>query len=63
MKIFYIHHAMRKKNTPPSQMDGITNIGKKDAKLVAKIFSDAKKKVENIVAIYTSPFLRCKKNS
>ena len=63
MKIFYIHHAKRKKNTPPSQMDGITNIGKKDTKLVAKIFSDAKKKGENIVAIYTSPFLRCKKTA
>lgn len=63
MKIVYVHHANRKKGNPPSQDDDITKIGKKDAKLVARILLEAKKKGENIKSIYTSSFYRCKKTA
>lgn len=60
MKIFYVHHAMRKSNNPPTQEDGITNIGKQNAKLVSDLFSEFKMNGGNLVAIYTSPYYRCK---
>ncbi len=58
MKIFYIHHAPRDKGNPPTQNDGITELGKKDAELVSLLMEEGKKYV-NIRAIYTSPFKRC----
>ncbi|MBQ8426078.1 MAG: histidine phosphatase family protein [Clostridia bacterium] len=63
MKIIYVHHAMREKGKPPSQLDDITSLGEKDAGLYAEIFNLVKDNGINIKAIYTSPFLRCKKTS
>ena len=63
MKIIYVHHAMRDKGNPPSQLDDITNLGEQDAKINAEIFEFAKQNNLNIKAIYTSPFLRCKKTA
>lgn len=62
MKIFYVHHALRAKGNPPSQDDGLKELGVQDAKIVAKIFEDSKKYL-NIKAIYTSPYFRCKKTA
>lgn len=59
MKIIFCHHAQRKKENPPTQEDGLTKLGIKDAKLTAKIFSN----IPNVKAIYTSPFYRCKKTA
>ena len=58
MKIFYIHHAIRAKANPPTQEDGITRLGRKDAKICAKMFKKLQEKF-NICAIVTSPFYRC----
>lgn len=63
MKIIYCHHALRKLGNPPSQNDDIKKLGKKDAKLVSDILLDAQKHGSNIKAIYTSPYLRCKKTA
>lgn len=63
MKVFYIHHAERKFGTPPSQNDGITDTGKKEANVVAKLFLEAKDNGINIAAIYTSPYFRCKETA
>ena len=62
MKIIYCHHAMRDVKDKPTQNDGLTDIGVKDANLVAEIFKIASKK-ENLKAIYTSPFFRCTETS
>ncbi len=62
MKIFYVHHAARVKNNPPTQDDGIMPIGKKDAKLVAKMFSIISQS-NNIVAIYSAPYFRYKETA
>lgn len=59
MKIIYCHHALRDFGNPPTQEDGITSVGKKDAQIVARLLFDAKNKGMNIVAIYSSPFRRC----
>ncbi|MBE5758225.1 MAG: histidine phosphatase family protein [Clostridiales bacterium] len=60
MKIIYCHHAERNINPKKlrSQNDDITENGIKDAELVAERLSSQK-----ITAIYTSPFLRCKKTA
>ena len=58
MKIFYVHHALREKGTPPTQEDNITELGRKDAEINAEIFNEGSKKI-NIKAIYSSPFIRC----
>lgn len=63
MKIFYVHHALRAKGNPPSQNDGIQEVGKQDAEIVAKIFLDAKEGGKNIKAIYTSPYFRCRETA
>ena len=63
MKIIYVHHAQRKIGNPPGENDDITKLGKKDAKLVAKLLKGAKAKHINIKSIYCSPFLRCKKTA
>jgi len=59
MKIIYVHHAMRDKGCPPSQQDGITNLGRQDAKIVSEILLDAKNRGMNIKGIYSSEFYRC----
>ena len=43
MKIFYIHHALRDIGNPPTQEDGLKELGIKDANIVADIFEDGKK--------------------
>ena len=62
MKIFYIHHANREINGKPTQNDNITKLGEEDAKNMSKTLEKMKEKF-NIKAIYTSPFLRCKKTA
>lgn len=59
MKIFYVHHMLRATSKSPSQNDGVEKLGKKDAKLTAKLFLYAKNKGVNIKAIYTSTYFRC----
>ena len=61
MELIFVHHAMRKFGNPRSQEDDITELGEKDAKVVAELFAVANKK--NIKAIYTSPFKRCLKTA
>lgn len=58
MKVIYLHHANRDRSNPPTQQDGITEVGRKDAELTAQIIGSMKQKY-NIVAIYTSTFYRC----
>ena len=62
MKIFYVHHANREIKGKPTQEDSITEIGEKDAKIMANTFAQLRDKFD-IKAIYTSPFLRCKKTA
>ena len=62
MKIFYVHHALRDMGNPPSQEDDILPLGEEDANIVAESLNDLSKKL-NFKAIYTSPYLRCKKTS
>lgn len=63
MELIFVHHAMRKFGNPPSQNDGITRLGRKDAKMVGKILLLRQEKKHNIKAIYTSPFYRCDKTA
>lgn len=62
MKIIYVHHANRALGNPPSQNDDLTDVGVRDAELVAELFKNALGKT-NFKAIYTSPYLRCKKTA
>ena len=62
MNIIFVHHANRKRCNPTTQQDGITSLGKKDAKITAKILKLASKEVQ-ITAIYTSTFTRCTKTA
>ena len=62
MKIFYVHHALRDIGNPPTQDDGLKELGIKDANIVADIFEDGKRYM-NVKAIYTSPFYRCKETA
>lgn len=62
MHIVYVHHANRKKSKTPSQNDDITELGVKDCELVAELLKESNPK-RNFKAIYTSPFLRCKKTA
>lgn len=62
MKIFYVHHANRKVKGKPTQSDSITSLGVQDAKNMAKVFAHIKNR-RNIVAIYSSTFLRCQKTA
>ena len=60
MKIIYMHHAERDKNSNVESgnsertMDDITEMGKKQAELLAQ-----RLKNEKITAIISSPYLRC----
>ena len=62
MKIFYVHHALRNMGNPPSQEDGLKEVGVEDAEIVSKIFEEGKKHFD-IKAIYTSSFFRCKETA
>ena len=62
MKILYIHHGNRKLGNPPTQNDDLTEIGYKDCELVAELLNNKRVK-DNIKAIYTSNFFRCKKTA
>ena len=62
IKIFYMHHALRNIGNPPTQEDGLKELGVKDANIVADIFEDGKRYM-NVKAIYTSPFYRCKETA
>ena len=60
MKIIYMHHAERNigdNHYDPvlRQLEDITEVGIKDAELISKRFEK-----QNITAIVTSPYLRCK---
>ncbi len=63
MRIMYIHHANRKKGNPPTQEDGITSVGKRDAVLVSKMIGEYGSNGAKFRAIYTSPFKRCLKTA
>ena len=62
MKILYVHHGNRKLGNPPTQNDDLTEIGYKDCELVAELLNNKRVK-DNIKAIYTSDFFRCKKTA
>lgn len=62
MKIYYVHHALRDMGNPPTQEDGLKELGIEDAKITSKIFEESTKYL-NIKAIYTSNFLRCKETA
>ena len=60
MKIVYVHHGNRQIGNPPNQDDDLSPIGYRDCELTAELLALAK---EQIKAIYTSPFFRCKKTA
>lgn len=62
MKIIYVHHGNRNKSNPPTQQDGLTKLGVKDAKILAKLLKQANKN-GIIKAIYTSTYFRCVKTA
>ena len=53
-----MHHAYRDRGNPPTQEDGITELGRKDAEIVADLFKDFNENYP-IKAIYSSSFYRC----
>jgi len=58
MKIFYVHHALRDKGNPPTQQDGLKELGRIDADLVGKLFNEINNE-RKIIAIYSSTYYRC----
>ena len=62
MKIIYVNHAQRDKGNSSTQEDGITELGIKDAEIVAEILCKLNEK-QKITAIYSSPFFRCMETS
>ena len=62
MKIIYVHHANRKVDKQKKLCDDISLIGKKDAKLLSKLFNIVPNK-EKIKAIYAAPSVRCTKTA
>ena len=60
MKILYVHHAERdhKNKNVDRQLQNITENGITESNLLAE-----KLKHLNVTAIYTSPYLRCKKTA
>lgn len=60
MKIIYCHHAQR--SWTGSQSDGLTDLGQRDAELVAELLKNVQEK-EKITAIYSSNFYRCMKTA
>ena len=59
MNIIYCHHAEREVKGSWTQEDGLTKLGKKDAKIAGKMIA----KHQNVKAIYTSPYFRCKETA
>ena len=61
MKIVYMHHAERERNahaawgTPERTFDEITDLGRRQAELLAERLRN-----EKITAIITSPYTRCR---
>ncbi len=62
MFLFYIHHGSREVKGGMNQSNDLTKLGVADVKITAKIFDKLKSKY-NIKAIFTSPYLRCKKTA
>lgn len=60
MKIIYVHHGERNFGNPPTQDDGLTELGYKDCELVAELLKPIKNKIK---AIYSSKFFRCAKTA
>ena len=59
MKIIYCHHAERDTKGRLTQDDGLTKLGKKDAKNTGKILA----KHQKVKEIYTSTHFRCKETA
>lgn len=63
MDIIFIHHANRDiKDNSPTQADDITGLGYRDCMLTAELLNDDRVKGK-LKAVYTSPFLRCRKTA
>lgn len=62
MNLVFVHHANRKRGNPSTQQDGITSLGKRDAKLTAEVLKLASKELR-FTTIYTSTFTRCTKTA
>lgn len=63
MRIVYVHHALRDMGNPPSQDDDLKELGRQDARIVAKILEECKNNGWKISSIYSSPFYRCMETS
>ena len=63
MKIVYVHHALRDMGNPPSQNDDLKELGRQDARIVAKILEECKNNGWKVKSIYSSPFYRCMETS
>lgn len=62
MKVIYVHHANRQKGNPPSQNDGISEVGLKDLEVTRELLNMGNKQ-NKISTIYTSQFFRCTKTA
>lgn len=62
MRVIYIHHANRQKGNPPTQDDGISEVGVKDLEVTKELLNMANEK-HQISTIYTSQFFRCTKTT
>ena len=60
MRVIYCHHAMREFGNPPGPSDDITQLGEQDANLTGQILMAKKNQIK---AIYTSPYFRCRKTA
>ncbi len=64
MRVIYCHHAQRDRDkSKPRELwqeDDITQLGEEDARIYAKMLAQYNIK---ITAVYTSPFLRCKRTA
>ena len=59
MKIVYCHHANRDTKGGMNENNGLTRLGKRDARLTAKLLHAAAQK-EKFTAIYTADNFRCR---
>ena len=62
MKIIYVHHGHRLRGNPPGPNDDLTEIGYRDCETVSMLL-DVLPSKDKIVAIYSSPYFRCKKTA
>ena len=60
MRVIYCHHAMREFGNPAGPNDDITKLGEQDADLAGQILIAKKNQIK---AIYTSPYYRCRKTA